>query len=112
MSHWCSLFAWCGLTIIVLRLIVGGDIRGQLCTISSITLSVGTFESYLWFCKIQMRVIKFRSQSTTSKMAATKWVQNPLSRSDFSPVTAISPRKVADAQKTAHCERGIMRSYM
>ena len=33
------------------------------------------------------------------KIDVTKWVQNPLGRSDFSAVTAIFPRKVTDAPK-------------
>ena len=47
------------------------------------------------------RSIKCRSQSATVKIAATKWVQNPLCRSDFSAVTAIFQRKVADATKNS-----------
>ena len=43
--------------------------------------------------------LKCRSQSATAKIAATKWVQNPLCHRDFSAVTAIFPRKVTYATK-------------
>ena len=47
--------------------------------------------------------VKCRSQSATAtatvKIAVTKWVQNPLCRSDVSAVAKIFPRKIADTTK-------------